>query len=332
MRKLLLSVLLLGTAAASYAQTVATFDDLTLSKPDTFYVNYSSPGNDVGFSDGGVHFPCVYDTAYGGLWDYGFAYTNMTDSITDGYTNLYSAITASGDSGSANYAAVSNFNPISLWINASPEWRAVTGFYITNSTYAYKSMLYGNDYPAKKFGGPTGNDPDWFKLTIHGYNSYGQLVGDSVDFYLADYRFADNDSDYIVKDWKWIDLSTFYGEHVDSLQFTLSSSDTAGGFGMNTPAYYCIDNFTTAVTEGITNTQSFVAKVYPNPTTDQLFIDIKDNSVQQATVYDVAGRQVGNYAVSGNQLVINTASLPAGNYILKLEGNNKTANVRFVKQ
>ena len=38
----LLSALLLITGSLK-AQTVATFDDLILSHPDTFYVNYTAP-------------------------------------------------------------------------------------------------------------------------------------------------------------------------------------------------------------------------------------------------------------------------------------------------
>jgi hypothetical protein len=37
------------------------------------------------------------------------------------------------------------------------------GVYVTNTTYAYNSMRDGDMF-AKKFGGPTGNDPDWYKL------------------------------------------------------------------------------------------------------------------------------------------------------------------------
>jgi len=44
---------------------------------------------------------------------------------------------------------------------------------------------------AKKFGGTSGNDQDWFKMTAIGYNAAGDSVK-SVDFYLADYRFDDN--------------------------------------------------------------------------------------------------------------------------------------------
>ena len=61
----------------------------------------------------------------------------------------------------------------------------------------------------------------------------------TVDFYLADYRFADNSKDYIVENWEYVDLSSL--GVVKSLEFSLNSSD-AGVFGMNTPAYFAMDD------------------------------------------------------------------------------------------
>ena len=92
--------------------------------------------------------------------------------------------------------------------------------------------------PAKKFGGASGDDPDWFVLTIIGKDSQG-LVTDTVDFYLADYTFADNNQDYIVDTWEYVDLTSLGA--VESLEFTLSSSDV-GQWGMNTPGYFAMDN------------------------------------------------------------------------------------------
>ena len=63
--------------------------------------------------------------------------------------------------------------------------KVIDGMYVTNGTYAYLSMLNGDAY-AKKFGGVSGNDPDWFKLTIRKWYN-GILANDSVTFYLADY-------------------------------------------------------------------------------------------------------------------------------------------------
>ena len=64
-----------------------------------------------------------------------------------------------------------------------------------------------------------------------------------MDFYLADFRFADNALDYVVDSWTWVDLSSL--GVVSSLSFSLASSDV-GQFGMNTPAYFAMDNLAVA--------------------------------------------------------------------------------------
>jgi hypothetical protein len=114
----------------------------------------------------------------------------------------------------------------------------VNGFYVNNTTYAALDMLNGSGF-SKKFGGVSGNDEDWFKLTVQGFDAGSSNLG-SVDFYLADYRFADNGQDYILNDWTFVDLNGL-GDNVSSLQFSLSSSDN-GGWGMNTPSYFAIDD------------------------------------------------------------------------------------------
>lgn len=239
MRRFTLISALLASSLATQAQTVADFESLSLPKADTFYQNYSSSGNDVGFDHGLAHFPCVYNTAWGGFWSSGFAYSNMTDSATSGYTNQYSAKTAKGYSGSDKYIVANGTSNYIQLINAGKGGFA-SGFYVTNSTYAYNSMRDGDAF-AKKFGGTTGNDADWFKLVIRGYHN-GTLKQDSIEVYLADFRYTDNTKDYILKTWKWVNLMPL--GKVDSLRFSLSSSDV-GSFGMNTPAFFCMDNFTT---------------------------------------------------------------------------------------
>jgi hypothetical protein len=329
---LLFSALVLGTTA--HAQTVATFEALSLPTADTFYINMSAPGTDVGFTNGLGRFPCIYDTSGGfTLWNY-FAYSNKTDSVTSGYTNGYSAKAGSGYGGSAKYAVAYCANPTTFentmrsYLTGAALGKKVSGFYVTNNTYAYNSMRDG-DFAAKKFGGTTGNDPDWFLLTIKGYAS-GVLTSDSVNFYLADYRFAHNDSDYIVNTWELVDLTSL--GHVDSLQYHLSSSDN-GSFGMNTPAYFCMDDFTTNETNvSVGNIpQISMIKVYPNPAAGVLYVDIADNSVQQIAVMDMGGKIIGNYSVATKQVAINTSSLPAGIYVLQLTGDGKTASAKFIK-
>ena len=109
--------------------------------------------------------------------------------------------------------------------------QTVTGCYVTNNLWAYQSILNG-DAMTTPFGGSSGNDPDWFKLTATGKNANGQTVG-TAEFYLADYRFSNNNEDYVLNTWEWFDLSTL-GE-VATISFSLSSSKN-DRYGMLTPA------------------------------------------------------------------------------------------------
>ncbi len=97
-------------------------------------------------------------------------------------------------------------------------------------------MRYGDAF-AKKFGGTTGNDPDFFQLTITGKNDAGQSIG-SIEVYLADYRFANNQLDYIIDDWIQVDLSPI--GMASFLEFSIASSDV-GPFGIDTPAFFAVD-------------------------------------------------------------------------------------------
>ena len=112
----------------------------------------------------------------------------------------------------------------------------VEGAWLTNTTYAALSMRDGDAF-AKQFGGPSGADPDWFLVTITGYDGDESPRG-TVDFYLADFRFEDSVEDYIVDQWTWVDLVGL--GPVSAIDFALSSSDN-GDFGMNTPAYFALD-------------------------------------------------------------------------------------------
>lgn len=102
----------------------------------------------------------------------------------------------------------------------------VKGFFFTNSSYLVNSVENGDDY-AKKF--ETGKD--YFKVTVTADN------GKSVDFYPADYRTGVT----VVKDWKWLDLSSL--GRVKVLTFTFDGTDK-GSWGLNTPSYVCIDDLT----------------------------------------------------------------------------------------
>lgn len=328
---LLFSAFVLGTSALQ-AQTVATFDTLHLAKADTFYMNYTASGTDVGFDDGHAHFPCVFDTSYGGFWATGFSYSNMTDTTTSGFMNQYSAKPGKGYAGSPNYLVAFCNDPVTyepkmkIILKDSAMGKPVKGFYATNSTYAYNSMRDGDGF-AKQF-----NNGDWFLLNVQGYSG-GVLQPTKVALYLASFLYTDPTKNFILNKWQWVDLLAL--GNVDSLQLSLTSSDN-GMFGMNTPAYFCIDNFTTtdplpAGTLSVTNAAITAAKVYPNPAINTLYVDIAGTNTQQISISDVAGHVVYSGSTTGTHTEINTAALTAGMYILQLTGNNSIATARFIK-
>lgn len=228
MKHIYLALVAIFLVFNSVAQSVADFENLEL-EPKSYWNGSDNSGS---FTSGGVTFNNLYDATY--LSWSGFAYSNMTDVTTASFSNQYSAITGHGNEGSGNYALCYPINSADIEFTATTK---VTGFYVTNSTYAYFTMKNGDSF-SKKFGGENGDDPDFFKLKIEGLDDAGNVV-DFVDFYLADFRFEDNSKDYILNKWAWVDLSALNA--TSKLRFSLSSSDN-GQWGMNTPSYFCIDD------------------------------------------------------------------------------------------
>jgi hypothetical protein len=228
-RRVVSLIVVLAVTGAASAAMVADFEDLILA-PQSYWNGSDSSG---GFTSGSARFNNNYDTTYHS-WD-GFAYSNITDTTTKGMSGQYNSIAGSGQGGSANYGVgyVGWAQLPAITLNTVS---GVGGLYVTNNNYSYYSMLNGDSF-AKKFGGSSGNDPDWFLMTITGKDAGGITTG-MVDFYLADYRFADNGLDYILDTWAFVDLTSLGA--VKGLEFTLNSSD-AGEWGMNTPAYFAID-------------------------------------------------------------------------------------------
>lgn len=212
---------------------VVDFEDLPLT-PESFYNGADEAG---GFTSGGAFFNNTFTDFGGGFtgWS-GWSYSNVTDNTTPGFANQYSAIPGIGAGGTPNYAVAFAFDPGDATIHL-PASQFADSMLITNTTYTYFDMRDGSQF-SNVFGGPTGDDPDFFLLTITGLDSLDAPIG-TVDFYLADFRFADNSLDYLIDSWTEVDLTGLDG--AATLSFGLTSSDV-GAFGMNTPAYFAIEN------------------------------------------------------------------------------------------
>lgn len=311
----------------SQSQTVATFESLTLPQ-DSFWDGSDTPLG-ASFTNGNALFPNFFDTSYGGYWTGGWAYSNMTDTITPDYNNIYSARPGKGYNGSSNFIIGQQNSMIKLTGKALG--KIVQGFYITNSTYASYSLRDG-DFVCKKFGGDSGKDKDFFKLKIQKYYN-GVLSADSVVFYLADYRSDDSTKDYIVKDWRWVDLSSL--GNVDSLTFELISSDN-GQFGMNTPAFFCMDNFSTkdAGLNIINHPLSLAINVFPNPANNVLNIAVSNTNHEQMNIVitDCTGRTIHSFNTNESINNIDISEWSKGIYFIKTTINQIGSTQTFIKQ
>ena len=315
----LLTILSISVGSLFAQQNVGDFENLTLSS-ESYWDGSDMSGlhnNSVfttNFSSG--DYSNSYDTTWGaasGYWSSGWAYSNMTDSTTSGFTNQYSAKPGGGHPiGGANYAigkpnsTIVFNNPIGLSIN------------ITNSTYAANSMRDGDAF-AKKF---TNADQDYFKLHIYGYSNGS--IADSTEFYLADFTHTDSTLDYIVTDWQYVELLP--GPY-DSVSFDLSSSDV-GAFGMNTPAYFCIDNVGNFPLSSNTINQETI-NIYPNPSSDFIYINSKDSDNYTISLFNILGELMIDKKINLQQL--NLSNLPNGQYFLKIESESGIINEKILK-
>ena len=216
---------------------IATFEDIELAEESHMSISTEADEERTEFVSGDFEFStgCMVDWV--SWWFFGYA--NQTDTTYTTLDDQWKNVVGGGYDGSKNYGvayASSYYGPCTVTI-LNHDSIDVPGFYITNSAYAYSSMKNGDSF-AKKFG-----KGDWFKLTIKGYNAEDSLTG-TKEFYLADLR--DPKTAYIINDWRYVDLSGL--GKVSKLGFELSSSDN-GEWGMNTPAYFCFDNFGTEGTE-----------------------------------------------------------------------------------
>lgn len=179
----------------------------------------------------------------------GFSWSNVVDTTTAGFTNQYASFPGGGSNGAGNLPADGE-NYIVAFNNNTffnlPEPSLLNSVDLTNTTYAGISMRDGDSF-AKKFGGATGDDPDYFKVTFTGYDDVGMQgnTTGTIDYYLADFRFSDNSMDYIVDEWENLDLSGLGS--IRSVGLSFETTDV-GEFGPNTPFYVAIDNVSFTVT------------------------------------------------------------------------------------
>ncbi len=205
-----------------------SFEDVPLNENGI----YNGADGTNGFVAGNAVFKTNYNFDYN-AWS-GFAVSNNIDTISPDYSNQYSCVAGSVGGGSEKFALLYSFSSDTIEFTIPAK---ITNIGFANSTYVYYTILNGNDY-AKKFGGPTGNDPDYFSIYLSVIDNKGKRMNFNA-IPLADYTNSNNEMDYISKDWNYYDLSS--AGYVKYLIFNFVSTDTSA-YGINTPTYVCIDN------------------------------------------------------------------------------------------
>lgn len=331
MKKILLFPCAFIFALSSKSQH-ANFENFSLPAESSLHGQDQVTDGDTLYSSGGYVFENNYNAGWGSFS--GWAISNVTDVVTTGWSNQFSAIPGEGSNGSENYSVcyVSSWNNNRVF-NTGSSAQLIHGFYVTNTTYAYHAMLNGDDF-TKPFGADTNaqgivdgtNGEDWFLLTIYGLDEDSLYTGDSVNFYLADFRFTNDANDYIIDEWTWVNLTSL-GE-VKGLDFVLSSTDTSGGFGMNNPSYFAMDELN-SVFVSINEEDKKEISVYPNPTSNIVNVILPQNASLQ--IFDVSGKLIFETITSETTFTFDFSDFQSGVYFMNVISEGKIYTEKIIK-
>jgi len=236
------------------AQNIIDFEELSL-EPESHWNGSDLSGS---FSSVYAKFYNTYTDWGGGIgtWN-GFAYSNETDITTYSYENEFSSATGEGVWSSDNYVVSyimgdweNNYEPIPsiLKIDTTSAPDVIPGMFLSLNTYASLYMADDDFYS---------NNQQWFKLHIVAYSTSSWYFA-FADIIMADYRFENSDLDFKFDNWTYVDMT--WAEGTDSLLFYIESSDV-GDYGINTPAYFCIDNIGEECPTGVPQLET---EIYPD--------------------------------------------------------------------
>lgn len=228
MRKIFFFAAAAMMSTAMFAQLqVATFENLEIEPENVLHLTETGAIQSGSF----LFTQEVADYGEWGVYYFGNLPTSKSDNAYVSYLDAEKS--ASGGAYEGNNFVVWTGSYSGLDGVALDHAAVVPGFFINNTAYDVNSMCNGDSF-AKKFG-----KDDWFKLTIN-----ASLNGEDVNAEVVVELAADGK---YINQWTYVDLSVL-GE-VDAIRFALSSSDT-GDNGMNTPAYFALDNFGAQIPEG----------------------------------------------------------------------------------
>jgi hypothetical protein len=321
MKKVILYSLIAAVFGGANAQTYTQgFEGVTLDSGKV--LNGKAGEKEYHFTDqGDLRMPTFWDTSFGGYWASGWAISRKYDSVTTASnysTQLYCVKPFKGSAQSNTFAIGQNNTYLK---SASDQNDYVVGLKITNTTFAYNSMRFGDMY-GKKFGGSTGKDSDYLFVRIQFFSP--ALPSDSIDIYLADFRSADSTKDYILDTWQSVNLP-----YVDSVTFTMYSSDNSA-WGMNTPGFFAVDDVRIDHVLNVRGISKRNVKAWPNPANSGIHFEA-NGPVERIRVYNGLGSIVAELDNGGdNQVYLNCTTLRSGIYFAEFVSAHSTSRKQFI--
>ena len=182
-----------------------------------------------------------------GTGDWWYSYNNQMSVYNT--TSTDGANVNAGHSGN-NFAVVYGYQDFynSQWM-AKPSFsfnreKTLKGLWFCNSSYTYGVIMKGNQFGASGVATPlskqvdgNGNYIGYFQVELECYNENGELLATYVQP-LADYRNGKKQDP--VTTWTYWPINQ---ANVKTVKLNFSGSDT-GDYGLNTPAYICLDDIT----------------------------------------------------------------------------------------
>ncbi|MDR2469430.1 MAG: DUF4465 domain-containing protein [Tannerella sp.] len=196
------------------------------------------------------------------------------------------------------------------------------GVYLNSHPWPYYSNLYGDP-----FARALDQEGDYYKVIISGRNEADEETG-KVEYLFAEYKDGKLRQS---KEWEWVDLSPL--GKINRLMFQLTSTDT-GEWGMNTPAYFCMDKLQvkTSGSNGIVLPVVASARAFPNPADDRLIIT--GTAIRDVTVHDLSGRTVYRLPAdnSPSELIIPVFHWAKGIYMIRITDSTGTSSHKIIKR
>jgi hypothetical protein len=97
---------------------------------------------------------------------------------------------------------------------------------------------------------------------------------------------------------------------------------------MNTPSFFCIDNFEYNVITSVNEVaKNNAVKIYPNPSTDNIYLNY-ESDFSAINIINLQGKNV----LQSKNKNIDISGLENGIYIAQIMTENGVLNSKFVKQ